>query len=155
VNPFLARRNERGGMNARELAARGWALARTRHRSLLLPALLVVPFHVEYGDIISQIEQAILGFFASIWNGIQSFFGTIFSAIANTFAAIFNAPVQAIQNSFAQLGLWANHWGPLSPIIVLSIVGVAFLIAVFLLWLMIRFSVHAAGETAEETEEGA
>lgn len=137
-------------MGARELAVRAWGLVRARRPVLAFPAVALVAF----GDIISQIENAILGFFESIWNGISSFFGTIFGAIAQTFATIFSAPGQAIQSSFASLNAWAAQYGPLAPVITILIVAAVIVIGTYLIWFIIKVSVSEGEQTGEEAEEG-
>ena len=107
------------------------------------------------GDIISSIENAIVGFFVSIWDGISSFFGTIFQSIANTFAAVFQAPVNAVESSWASFSAWANGFGPLAPVLVIVIIAAVFLIAIWVIWLVIKLSVSEGEQTAEEAEEGA
>ena len=107
------------------------------------------------GDIISSIENAILGFFVSIWDGISSFFGTIFQSIANTFAAVFEAPVNAVESSWVSFSAWANGFGPLAPVLVIVIIAAVFVIAIWVIWLVIKLSVSEGEQTAEEAEEGA
>jgi hypothetical protein len=116
------------------------------------PALLAALY--AHGDIISDVENAIVQFFTDVWDGIESFFGTIFDAIANTFATIFSAPASAIQSSFNSLSAWASEYGPLAPIITIVIVGAVLIIAIFLIWLIIKISLSEGEETAEEAEEG-
>lgn len=115
------------------------------------PALLP---HVLYGDILTQIESAIISFFTSIFNGITAFFGTIFAAIANVLAAIFNAPVAAITSSWTSFQTWANQYGPIAPFLTILMVAAFFLIGAVAIWLVIKFSVKQTEETAEEAEEG-
>lgn len=107
-----------------------------------------------YGDIISTIEGDIVGFFASIWQGVSNFFGSIFSSLADTISAAIGAPVQAIDNSFAVLESWSANFGPLAPIAVIAIVAVVLMIIILVLWLAIRLSVSEGEETLGEAEEG-
>ncbi|MCI4360087.1 MAG: hypothetical protein L3J91_00125 [Thermoplasmata archaeon] len=118
------------------------------------PAFLVATPHELHADILSQIESAIIGFFTSIFQGIENFFGTIFQAIANTFALIFSAPGAAIQASFASLTIWASQYGPLAPLITIGVVSIVLIIATFLIWLIIKISTSEAEQTGEEVEEG-
>jgi hypothetical protein len=118
------------------------------------PLGLALAAMVLYGDIVSQIESAILSLFQSVWNGIESFFGTIFSAIANTFATIFNAPVGAIQASFTTLTNSASGFGVFAPVVVIVIVAAVLIIATYLIWLIIKVSASEGEKTVEEGEEG-
>jgi hypothetical protein len=136
-------------MTARVLP-RGGASPRAEafHVAILAHALAV------YGDIVSQIESAIVAFFQSIWNGISGFFGGIFASIGDAFRSFFEAPIQFVQGAFQSLSSFADQYGPFAPIILIGIVGVVFVAVVLILWLIIRVSVSEAEKTGDELEEG-
>lgn len=120
-------------------------------RGVALPAFaLVVP-----ADIVSQVENAIIGFFQTIWSGISSFFGSIFQSIANVISEIFQAPVNAIQSSWVAFESWANSFGPLAPLLTVGMVALVVIIAIFLIWLVIKVTVSEGEQTLGEAEEGA
>jgi hypothetical protein len=119
----------------------------------LLAALLMVDPNLK-GDIVSQIEGAVVSFFRGIWNGISSFFGTIFSAIANLFADFFSAPASAISESWVSFENWVNQFGVLAPLFTVLMVAAFVGIAVLIIWLIVKFSVSEGEQTAEEAEEG-
>ncbi len=119
-----------------------------------LGAMAVALTPVAYGDIVSQIENAVIGFFQTIWDGIVSFFGQISNAIVSIPVTAFTDAANVLGQSFTSLGTWANTFGPLSPLIVAGIVSMVVLIIVFVLWLVIKLSVSEGEQTAEEAEEG-
>lgn len=123
-----------------------------QRKEAVAPVLALTLF--VYGDIVSQVENAIFGFFQSIWDGISSFFGQIFQGFANLIVSIFELPVTALQSSFAALTSFANAFGPLSPIIVLLVITAVVLLGVWLLWIVIKLSVSEGEQTGEELEEG-
>lgn len=125
-----------------------WA-APLRARAPATALVLVV-----YGDLAGDIENAILGFFKSIWDGITSFFGTIFGGLANLIAQIFEAPVIAVQDSFQQLDNWASQFGPFAPIITVAITAVVLILIVWVIWLVIKLAVSEGEQTLGEAEEG-
>lgn len=107
-----------------------------------------------WGDIVSQIESAFIGFFQGIWTGIQSFFGTIFNSIASALASIFTAPIAAINASWTALQNWASGFGPLAPILTVLVLGTFAVILGWFIWLVIKLSVSESEQTGEELEEG-
>jgi hypothetical protein len=118
-----------------------------------LPVLVLLGIALR-GDIVSQIENAIIGFFQTIWNGITSFFGTIFGAIANAFAAIFNAPIAAIQGAWADLQNSVASFGIFAPLVTILVVVAIFVIVAYVIWVIIKLSVSEGEQTGEEVEEG-
>lgn len=106
------------------------------------------------GDIIAQIEDAIISFFSQIWNGIAGFFGNIFGGISATFATIFGAPAAAVRAAYTSLQDWSDQYGAFAPIITVGVIFLVFLLASVGLWLVIRISVSEAEKTGDELEEG-
>lgn len=109
---------------------------------------------VIWGDVVSQITQAIISFFQSIWSGVSNFFGTIFQSIANVIAAIFQAPVNAINSSWTAFQTWANGLGPVAPFLTVVMVAAIVLLGVFIVWIVIKLSVSEAEGVGTEVEEG-
>ena len=106
-------------------------------------------------DVVSQITAAIIAFFTSIWNGIQGFFGNIFGALSNAVAAIFNAPVSVINASWQAFQTWVVQFGPLAPLLTTIILAAVFILAVWLVWLIVKLSVSESESIGGEVEEGA
>lgn len=113
-------------------------------------AALAVGAVVLYGDIISVIE----GFLEDLWSAVASFFGTIFGAISSGIAEVFTVPLQGLGLAWSTFQAWADSYGPLAPLLTVLMIGLFMAIAVFFIWLLVKFSVSESEQTAEEAEEG-
>jgi hypothetical protein len=127
---------------------------RPKRASVPAGALATAPLLVFHGDLISQLEGYILGFFQSIVSGIEGFFGTIFSSIANSIASLFSAPVNAVIWSWTVLQNWASGYGPLAPIVTIGVVVIVFLMLAWLVNTMLKLTISEGEEDTQEVEEG-
>jgi hypothetical protein len=103
------------------------------------------------GQTIWQDIESALG---TVWNGIESFFAGIFGSIAAAIETVFGSLVAPINASWQDFQAAVAPYGLLAPIITALVIAAFVMIGVFVIWLLIKFSVSQTEQVGEEAEEG-